>query len=146
MGGNPGFGVAVYIGDGDVSSTPDYTLIAQLEDIGGVKVNSIIDEITAHDSPGGFREKLPTGLFDMDDLPLTLVHDMSEATQSNASGGIIHAMLNKTLLAWQLIFPDSESTTWTFDAYVSNYQMTGVKDKAMRAVATLVVTGEPALT
>jgi predicted secreted protein len=146
MGGNPGFGVTVSIGDGPVSETPSYTEIAQLEDIGGVKVNSIIDEITAHDSPGGFREKIPTGLFDVDDLPLTLIHDMSEATQSNASGGIIHAMLNKTLLAWKIVFPDSASTTWTFDAYVANYQMTGVKDKSMRAVATLTVTGEPALT
>lgn len=146
MGASGGFGVVLKIGDKAVADTPSYTTVAQLEDIGGVKISSIMAEITAHDSPGGYREKLPSGLFELGDVPVTLVYDMSEATQANASGGIIYAMLNKTKLAWQIVFPDTATTTWTFDAYVSAYEMSAVKDNKMAAVATLVITGQPALT
>lgn len=146
MGGEGGFGVVFKIGDGNKASTPDYTAIAQVEDFNGVDVKSIMAETTAHDSAGGFRKKVPSGLFEMSDIELGLVFDITQGTHANSSGGLIHALLNKTHLAYQIIFPDASDTTWTFDAYVSGIKWESPKDNKIGARVTLTVDGQPTLT
>lgn len=145
MSNTGGFGVIFKIGDGAVADTPTYTAIAQVKEFNGVEVASILSEITAHDSPGGYREKIPSGLFEVSDIELNLVFDIAEASHANSAGGLTHAMLNKTLLAYQVIFPDSGTTTWTFDAYVQKVKMESPKEEHLMGMVTLVITGQPTL-
>ena len=58
----------------------------------------------------------------------------------------MHAALNNTLLAYEIALNDTGSTTWTFDAYVSN--VTTVIDNGEDAPVlnvTLQPTGQPTL-
>lgn len=143
MAATGGFGVEFYIGNGMLSSTPDYTLVGKVEDISSVGGKSIMDEITAHDSPGGYREKIASGLMEVDDIDLTLVHDLTQTTQANASGGLFYTWQNRIPLAYKIVLPDD--MTWEFDAYISEWRVDSLKDKAMRSSLKLTITGQPVI-
>ena len=139
-----GFGVLFYIGDDEMSTTPTYTAVADLEDISPVGGKSIMDEITAHDSTEGFREKVATGLFEVDDVELTLTHNLTVATQANAVGGLLYNWKNKIKTAYKIVMPGT--MTWEFDAYISEWKVTALKDKALRSNMKMTVTGKPTIT
>lgn len=139
-----GFGVLFYIGSGLTSTTPTWTAVAKVEDVSPVGGKSVMDEITAHDSSEGFREKVATGLFEVDDLELTLVHDLTQATQANAAGGLLYNWKNKIPLAYKVTLPDG--LDWAFDAYVAEWKVTALKDKSLRSTIKLTVTGKPTIT
>lgn len=141
-----GFGVTFNIGDGAVASTPTYTAIAQVKSFNGVEIESVLSDITAHDSPGGYDEHIPSGRFNTSAIELELVFDIAQATHANSSGGLVHAMLNKTLLAYQIIFPDTSTTTWTFDAYINKIKMESEQEAHFKAMVTMKPTGVPVLT
>lgn len=145
MGFDGGFGVGFKIGDGAVASSPSYTSIAQVESWNGMGIAAVMAEATAHDATGGYRRKKPSGLFEVDNIELGLVFDISEATHANASGGLLHAQLNKTLLAYQIVLPDTGNTTFTFDAYVQKFMITSVKEEVIKATVTLEIDGQPTL-
>lgn len=140
-----GFGVEFKIGDDQMSGSPTYMAVAYVEKINGLSIKSILSEITHHASPGGFREKLPSGVFEVDNVELELGLDMSQPTHKNAAGGLMHALLNKTKLAYQMIFPDTGSTTWTFDAFVESVEITSELEEHLKATVSLAVTGQPTL-
>lgn len=139
-----GFGATLYVGSGLVSTTPSYTAVADVEDISTVGGKSIMDDITAHDSTGGFREKIATGLMEMDDLDVKLIHNLSNAQQAYAAGGFAYNWVNKVPLAYKITLADGMD--WIFDAYVSGWKLEAVKDKAMRSTITLTITGQPTIT
>jgi hypothetical protein len=145
MGYSGGYGVTFNIGDGDVASTPTYTAIAQVKTWNGVEIGAVMSEVTNHASPGGYREHVPSGLFEVSDLELGLAFDISQATHANAAGGLMHAMLNKTKLAFQIVLPDASTTTWTFDAYVQKFKVESPTEEHVMGTATLKVTGQPTL-
>lgn len=138
-----GFGVEFYIGNKQLSLTPTYTEAAKVEDISPIGGESIMDDITAHDSPGGYAEKIATGLYRLSDVEISLIHDLSQATQKNAAGGLLYNWINRILTAYKISLPDGMD--WEFDAYVSKYEVSAVKDKAMRSKITLTITGQPVI-
>lgn len=146
MGATGGLGVTFNIGDGDMDSSPSYTPIANVKSFNGVDSSLVMDDITAHDSTGGYREKLPSGILEMANIELVLAFDISEATHDNASGGLVHAHLNETLLAYQIIFPDTGTTTWTFDAYARRVRWESPIGGSLAATVELEITGQPTLT
>lgn len=141
-----GFGATFNIGDGNMGSTPSYTAIAQVQSVNGFEISQVMTDVTAHDSTGGYREKIPTGLFEVGDVELELIFDITEGTHDNASGGLTHALLNKTELAYQIVLPDTSDTTFTFDAYVSKVGWGSPQEDAIKATVTLTVTGQPTIT
>lgn len=140
-----GFGVLFKIGDGDKASVPTYTQIAQVKKWNGIEIGAILSEVTHHSSPGGFRQKVPSGLFEVSDIELELAFDITDPTHANASGGLIHAQLNKTKLAYQIVLPDASTTTWTFDAYVQKLKLDSQQEEHVMGNVTLVITGQPEL-
>lgn len=145
MGYTGGFGVDFNIGSAAMSGTPSYTAIAQVKKWNGIEIAAILSEVTHHASAGGFREKIPSGLFEVSDLELELAFDISEGTHANSSGGLVHALLNKTKLAYQIVLPDSGTTTWTFDAYVQKIKFDSPQEEHVMGTVTLTVTGQPTL-
>ena len=140
-----GLGATLNIGDGNVASTPIYTAIAQVENFGELGIESVMAESRPHDATGGYMRKVPSGAFNVDDIELELALDMAQATHANSSGGLVHALLNKTQLAYQIILPDTSTTTATFDAYVSKFSITSETEDMIKATATLSVDGQVVL-
>ena len=140
------FGTVLNIGDGPVSGTPTYTAVAQVKNVGDFEISAVMADVTNHASPGGFREFIQSGIFETGELELKLVYDPAQATHANASGGLLHALLNGTLLAYQIVLPDTGSTTWTFDAYVQGVTtQIGEGEEALTQSVTLQITGQPVL-
>lgn len=141
------FGTLFKIGDGALASTPTYTTIAQVRSIGDFNIAAVLAEVTNHSSTAGFREKIQSGLFEVDDIEIELVYDPAQATHANSSGGVMHALLNGTKLAYQIVLPDTGNSTWSFDAYVQscNTQI-GEGEEALMQTVTLTITGQPTLT
>jgi hypothetical protein len=140
-----GFGVTFNIGDDVFSGTPNYTAIAQVEEWNEMSIEAVMAEVTNHASTGGYEEHIPSGLFRTGEIELGLVFDITGGTHANASGGVTHALLNKTKLAYQVVLPDSGSTTFSFDAYVSKIAWQSPKEEKIMAKVTLRPTGQPTI-
>lgn len=146
MGYNKSFGTQFQIGSAALSGSPTYTTIAQVKSIGDWETEKEMADVTHHSSTNGWREKFPNGIGSVSDIDITIAYDASEATHDNAAGGLMHAHLNETKLAYKIIFPDSGSTTWTFEAYVSKIGTpidTG--EAELQQTVTFMITGEPTL-
>ena len=146
MAASGGFGVMLYIGDSySADEEVEYTEVAAVESVNGVEIEALLDEITTHGSTGGFREMLPTGKSQVADVELGLVFDIAEDTHKNTAGGLTYAMLHESLLGYELVLPDSGTTTWTFDAYVRKMKWAAPQDGKLAATVTLAVTGQPSV-
>ena len=135
-----GYGVMLKIGDGGGSET--FTTIAEVRDIEGPELEAEAKEVTSHDS-GGWREYIPTLLsggevsFDLNFIPTHATHSYS--------AGLVRDMVNRTKRNFQLVFPDSGTTTWQFKALVVGFKPSGPVEDELSAEVTLQVTGQPTL-
>jgi len=140
------YGTQFQIGDDDLSGTPAYTTVAQVQSQGEFGLENEMADVTAHDSPGGYREAIANGITAQDDLELTLFFDIAQATHANSAGGLMHAMLNRTKLAYRIIYPDTSGTTWTFEGFVMNFSIpVDQGEDSLMANVTMKITGQPTL-
>ena len=135
------FGTFLQIGDG--GAPEGFTTISEVRDISGPALGLDTEEVTNHDSPGGWEEFVSTILrsgevtFDINYHPTESTHD--------AGTGLIADMVAKTLRNWQLVFPDVGSTTWSFAAFVTAFESSEPVAGAVSASCTMKITGEPTL-
>lgn len=135
------FGTLLQIGDG--GGPENFTTIAEVRDISGPGLSLSTEEVTAHDSPGGWEELVATILrsgqvgFGINYRPTHGTHD--------ASTGLIADMKNRVARNFQLVFPDAGSTTWSFTAYVTGFSPAAPVAGALSAEITLKLTGQPTL-
>jgi len=134
-------GTLLKIGDGQPSEV--FTTIAEVTEISGPSLEQESLEVTSHDSSGGFREFVG-GLIDGGEITLTINYVPTEATH-NATTGLIADLKNMIVRNFQLVFPDSGSTTWNLSALVQSFEPTEPVDDKLGADVTLKVTGEPTL-
>lgn len=139
-----GFGTALQIGDSTNQATANYTTIAQVQDISGPGLSLNTDDVTAHDSPGGWMEFVGT-VKDGGEVSFDLVYDPAEGTHENASGGLLYELDQKTAKAYKIVFPDTANTAWTFNAFVTAYEPSSPVDGKLAASVTLKITGQPTL-
>lgn len=136
------FGTLLKIGDG-ATPTEGFTTIAEVLDISGPALKANTEDVTSHSSTGGWEESIPTTLaagevtFDVNFIPTT-------ATQSQTSG-LLRDLKNKTKRNFQLVFPDTGSTTWPFAAYVTGFEPKAPVKGKLSAAVTLMITGQPTL-
>lgn len=136
-----GFGVMLKRGDGE--SPEVFTAIAEVKDIDGPELEAEMKEVTSHDSPEGWREYIPTLLsggevsFDLNFIPTHATHGYST--------GMVSDLVNRRKRNYQLVFPDSGSTTWAFEALVANFKTAGPVEDELGAEVTLQITGKPTL-
>jgi hypothetical protein len=141
MGYDGGFGVTFNIGSAAISGSPSYTAIAQVRKFNGIEIELLMSDVTNHGSAAGFEETIPSGRKKIAPIELELAFDITNATHANASGGLIHALLNETKLAYQIIFPDASTTTWTFDAHVNKIKFDSPQEEHVMATVTMQPTG-----
>jgi len=136
------FGTLLKIGDG--GGTETFTAIAECTNISGPNLSLDLVEVTHHESTGAFKERIGT-LLDAGAITLDLSFIPTESTHRDASGGLLDDMLNKTLRNFQLVFPDTGSTTWSFAAYVNGFNVTAPVEGKLGASVTITISGQPTL-
>lgn len=113
-----------------------FTTIAEVKSISGPTLSLETIDATHHQSPSGHREILPSFKnagevsFDVNYLPAVGTH----AT-------LFSLWENRTKRKYKVIFPDSGTTDWTFDAYVTNLGINAPMDDVLGASVTLMISG-----
>lgn len=136
------FGTLLKIGDG--SGPPEnFTNIAEVRDIAGPNLSLDVEDVTSHTSAGGWEEVVATILrsgqvtFDCNFVPADATHDPST--------GLIADMVNRVLRTFQLVFPDTATTTWEFSAYVVGFNPAEPVAGSLSAAIALKISGQPTL-
>ena len=135
------FGTLLKIGDG--GSPESFTTIAEVTNIGGPSLSLDPIDVTNHSSTGGWKEFIG-GLLDGGEVSFEINYDPVGATH-DASTGLIADMSARTVRNFQLVFPDTGNTTWSFSALVTAFQPSEPIDNKLSASVTLKVSGQPTL-
>jgi len=128
---------------GDGATTENFSTIAEVTNIGGPGLALDPLDVTSHSSTNGWREFIG-GLLDGGEVSLTVNYVPTESTH-DASTGLIADMAARTVRNFQLIFPDSGNTTWSFSALVTSCEPGEPVDGQLTGEVTLKVTGQPTL-
>ena len=136
------FGTTFAIGDTSVIATANYTAVIQVASIGGPGLSLDTKDVTSHDSTGAWEEVVAT-ILRSGEVTLELNWDPDTATHETASGGLAYAMVNRTLLAYRIAWPDATPTEWKFQAYVTGFQPNAPHDDKLSATVKLKLTGVP---
>jgi predicted secreted protein len=136
MAGIDGFGTQLKRGDGGSPET--FTAIADPTGISGPGLSRNTIDVTSHGSPDQWMEFLG-GLKDGGEVSVdinydpanhdTLVDDFDDAAPRN----------------YQLVFPDDDSTTWSFGAIITGFEPDAPYDDKLSASLTFKVSGKPTL-
>lgn len=138
------YGTTFAIGDSSTPGSANYTNVVQVVSISGPGFSLDTADVTAHDSTGAWEEHVAT-ILRSGELTVELNWDPDSATHEVTSGGLLYAMVNRTLLAYRIQWPDSTPTEWKFQAYVTGFEPSAPHDDKLSASVTLKLTGQPTL-
>lgn len=136
-------GTLMKIGDG--SSV--YTTIAEVKNLSGPQLVVAAVDVTSHDSAAQFREYI-AGLRDGGKVTFDVNWIPSGATQGFTTGllssGFGSTKANSAQ-QFQIVFPDSATTTWTFVGIVTKFAPSAGVDKELMASIEIQISGQPTL-
>lgn len=135
--GTSGFGTLLKAGDG--ASPETFTTVAEVYDITGPNPSVESIDMTHHESPNNYREKLAS-FIDGGQISFSANFLPANATQ-DATQGLLSYFANRTTKNWQIVFPDTGTTTASFAGFVQTYNITAPIDDKLGFEATLEVTG-----
>ena len=130
-----GIGTLLKLGDG----VRGFTTITEVTDISGPSMSADSVEYTNHSSPNFTREFKP-GLVDPGEVTFTVNWIPDDATHG-LTAGLAYLLKNRQSRDFELIFPDT--TKWTFEAFVTGYEVNAPIDDKLSCDITLKVTGFP---
>ena len=136
-----GFGVELEF---DLAGGTSWTTLGQVRNVGGPALSRDSVESTHHASPSYWREFLK-GLKDGGEVSLEVVYDPADSSHNDANGILGDFSDDTTIPAWRLTFPDSGSTSWTFDGFLTGFEPDIPFDDLMMTAVTIKVTGQPTL-
>jgi len=121
-----------------------FTEIARAGNFDGPALSLGVVDTTAHDSPGGFEEHVPTVLI-AGELKCDINYEADHATHDGTTG-ILYRYVNKILGPYQLRFPDVGHTQYSFDAHVTSFEPSEPVTGKVSASVAFEIEGEPTLT
>lgn len=136
MSGIDAFGTKLKRGDG--GSPEVFTALASVTDISGPGLSREILDMTAHDSPDGWREK-KGGLRDGGEVSVDINYDPS------VHNSLVADLNDADPRNYQLEFPDSPPSTWTFKAILKGFEPGAPHDDKLTASVTFDVSGKPTI-
>lgn len=126
----------------EVTIGASWVSVAQVREIAGPSVRKDVREITGpHHVRNGWRV-YREGLRDGGDVTLDLNFDPALTTH-DATSGFLAMLAGTGPQSWRIIFPDSSSTTVTFQASVVFHEPSAPADGRLGFFVTLKVSGEP---
>jgi predicted secreted protein len=120
-----------------------FTTIAQVKNISGPGMSLDVEDVTTHDSTGSWEEVVATVLRS-GEVTLDLVWDPASATHGWGIG-LLAVMPRRATRNFQVIFPDTGATTWSFAAEVTGFEPDAPHDGALTASVSLKLTGSVTL-
>jgi len=120
------------------------TAVAQVTSISGPGLSLDTEDVTSHDSTGGWEEVVAT-ILRSGEISLDIAYDPAHATHKNAAAGLIGDMVARAATTFSLVFPDSGNTTWSFSAFITGFEPSMPVDGAMTASVKMKLTGQPTL-
>ena len=115
---------------------------AQVTNISGPGLSLDTEDVTSHDSAGGWEEVVGT-ILRSGEVTMDIVYDPANATHKYAAGGLLYDLVSRTAISLSLVFPGA--VTWSFNTLVTGFEPSAPVDGALTAAVTLKLTGEPTL-
>lgn len=131
------FGIQVQRGDG--ASPEVFTAIAELLDVTGPGLDSLMLDATSHDSTNNARDKIAAKIVDAGQVVMNL-HFLPGSAGHKALITDMYAFTRKN---WKLSFPDSPATVWPFVAMVQHIEMSAPFEDKLTFDVTLEISGKP---
>lgn len=133
VGKNTTFGI------GDDPDTKEFRIVAKILSIGEISASRDSIDTTTFDSPDDYRTFAPNKLKDPGEFSLELIWDTSDEKQKE----LINDVNSELIKTFQIVFPDSLSTTYTFNGFVTGYTIgTPIDDKSTISVS-FKLSGKP---
>ena len=120
------------------------TAYANVTNISGPGLSLDTVDVTSHDSTAAWEE-IVGAILRSGDITLDIVYDPADATHKYAAGGLIYDLVQRTAIALTLELPDTGTTTWSFNAFVTGFVPGAPVEGALTATVTLKITGQPTL-
>ena len=119
---------------------------AQVTNISGPGLSLDTEDVTSHDSTGGWEEVVGT-ILRSGEVTMEIVYDPVGATHKNAGDGLLADLVSRTLVSgeFHLIFSDAGVTEWDFDAFVVGFEPSMPVDGALTATVRFKLSGAPTL-
>lgn len=125
----------------DGSSPPNWTTVANVNDITGPTWDSTVVDVTSHSSQAPFRQKIVT-LLDIGTVTAKIFWVPTNDTQRNTVGGLRYMYLNRLKGTWRLRYTDGVSFD-EFDAYVTKLSEVAPVAGVYEMTVTFSATGYP---
>jgi predicted secreted protein len=136
MAGVNAFGTQLLRGDG--ASPEVFTAIANVVSIEGPEVERETLDMTAHDTPDGWREFVG-GLKDGGEVSVEVNYDPA------LHDDLIDDFDDPAPRNWKIVFPTSPSVEWEFAAVLTGFSSQAPHDDKLSAEITLKVSGKPVI-
>lgn len=132
-------GTKLKIGDG--GSPESFTTVAEVTSV-TVTINGEVVDITNFDSTDDWQENVGTiKSFEVSGEANLLITDNTQ----DANDGLLNDLDNQTSRNFELVFPDSGSTTWTLPAIPTTWEADLTQDSSADLSFTLTGDGKPTL-
>ena len=116
------------------------TEYAGVTNISGPGLSLDTEDVTSHDQATAWEEVVGT-ILRSGEVTLDIVYDPAAATHKYAAGGLLYDFYSRTAISCTLVFSDSASTTWTFNALVTGFEPSAPVDGYLGASVTFKPTG-----
>jgi predicted secreted protein len=133
------FGTLLKIGDG--ASPESFVTIAELRTISGPSLSAETIDVTTHNTATPFRRHI-AGLLDGGDVSFDINFIPTETTHGYGAG-LLKDMTDRTRRNFQIIFPDTGTTTWLLPAIITAFAMSSDPADVLKASVTIKVAGPP---
>jgi predicted secreted protein len=111
--------------------------IVNVTNISGPALGLDTEDVTAHDSVGGWEEVVAT-ILRSGEVTLDINYNPAAATHKNAALGLLYMLINRVLTAWTIAGPLG---AWTFSAYVTKFEPSAPFDGKLTASVSLKISG-----
>ena len=121
------------------------TPYGQVTNISGPGLSLDTEDVTSHDSTGGWEEVVGT-ILRSGEVTMDIVYDPAGATYANAGTGLLADLVARVLVEdFHLVFSDAGATEWDFDAFVTGFEPSAPVGGALTASVKFKLSGAPTL-
>ena len=115
------------------------TTVAEVVSIGGPSMSRDVIDITSHSSASNSREFI-SGLINSGEVTLEV-----NWCPGNSSQDVIRDtdMYNENCVSYSIVWPDSDATTVTFNAYVTSFDINSPVDAQLTVSMGFQISGKP---
>ncbi len=138
------FGTLLKRGDGGGSEA--FTTIAEVTALSGPTLTRETIDVTHHGSASQHREHIGS-LKDSGDVSFSInwQPDLNSAAGHGVTNGLLKDYKDATRRNFQVVWPDTSSTTFAFTGVITSLSPTAPIDGALTADVTIKVVAEPTL-